>query len=479
MDKNTSDHLATYYSPNTHFHFVGIGGIGMSGLALLLAQRGYKVSGCDIDITQQTIPHLKQLGCTVYKGNNSPECNDLSINVLIYIPMYAETISAVSKEIFFARQHNITILSRAQLLAQFMEQKYSITVTGSHGKTTTTSLISHIFITANTNPTVIIGGQLKNISSNAYNGNGSFVIAEADESDRSFLALKPDIAVITNIDKEHLETYKDLSDILNTYMQFIDNISPNGKAIMCIDDDNSRSIQHKIQRKTISYGIDNDADIKAINIQLFPTYSVFTLQQKNNQQNDIILSIPGKHNIYNALAAIAVALENNIDLKTIIKSLSNFAGIERRFSFHGIYKNAEVFDDYGHHPQEIKNILLVARQRAKNKLIIIFQPHRYTRTEKLWDDFISVFSTSIIDTLIITDIYSAGEPVIPSITGNHLVSSIQKAHPFITIHYAPYENDFYSIKQLLDQSIQKNDLLLFLGAGKMHLMAKDLIKKEI
>jgi UDP-N-acetylmuramate--alanine ligase len=462
------------YKKKSHIHFVGIGGIGMSGIATILKQQGYTISGCDPDIQQDTIEQLKQSGCIVHHGNNSPACNNISIDILVYIPMYATSISAVAQEIERAQQRGIPTISRACMLAELMRTKYSIAITGSHGKTTTTSLISHILIEANTDPTVVIGGKLHNLSSNVRVGNGNFLVAEADESDRSFLELLPTLAVITNIDLEHLETYKDLDDIKQAFMQFITLLPFYGKAIVCIDDENIRSLLPIQQVKTISYGINHDADFYARDIVLNADHSTFTMYKKNSLLGTITLPIPGKHNIYNCLAAIALTYELDISFETIAHSLKTFGGIDRRFTLRGTYKGAEVFDDYGHHPKEIENTLLVARKRAKNKLIVVFQPHRYTRTEKLWSQFLDTFAKSPIDQLIITDIHSAGEAPIVTISSKRLAEAIQSNNPLFSVHYAPFNDDFKQIKIAIDASIAENDLILFLGAGKVYHIAQEI-----
>lgn len=462
------------YTKKSHIHFVGIGGIGMSGIAIILKQQGYTISGCDPDIKQDTIAQLKRLGCTVHHGNNATECNDTTIDILVYIPMYATTISAVTAEIERARQRRIPTISRAQMLAELMRTKYSIAIAGSHGKTTTTSLISHILIEAQIDPTVVVGGQLKNISSNIRVGHGDFLVAEADESDRSFLQLFPTLAVITNIDLEHLETYEDLDDIKQAFMQFITNLPFYGKAIICIDDENIRSLLPITHTKTISYGIQHEADFFARNIILNADHSHFTVYKKNSPSplGTIILPIAGEHNIYNCLAAIALAHELDIDFATVARSIQTFAGVDRRFSFRGMYQGAEIFDDYGHHPKEIELTLRVARKRAQNKLIIVFQPHRYTRTEKLWPQFLDTFFKSDIDQLIITDIHSAGENPLNNITSSRLAQSIQSLNPQFSVQYVPFEEDFEHIKQAISSSVEKNDLILFLGAGKIYHLAQ-------
>ena len=466
------------YKKKSHIHFVGIGGIGMSGIATILKQQGYTISGCDPDINQDTIAQLKQFGCAVYHGNNSVECNDKTIDTLVYIPMYATTIPAVTAEIQQAQQRGIPTISRARMLAELMRTKYSIAITGSHGKTTTTSLISHILIEAQMDPTVIIGGKLQNLSSNIRIGNGDFLVAEADESDRSFLQLFPTLAIITNIDLEHLETYTDLDDIKRTFMQFITNLPFYGKTIICIDDENIRSLLAIAHVKTISYGIQHEADFYARDIMLNTDHSQFTVYQKDNPTplGTIILPMPGEHNVYNCLAAIALAHELAIDFDTISRSIPTFGGIDRRFSFRGIYQGAEVFDDYGHHPKEIEHTLRVARKRAKNKLIVVFQPHRYTRTEKLWSNFLDTFCESNIDQLIITDIHSAGEQSIENITSTRLAQAIQSTNPSFLVHYVPFEDNFDHIKNAISSSIEENDLVLILGAGKVYLIAQEIVE---
>jgi UDP-N-acetylmuramate--alanine ligase len=466
------------YTKKSHIHFVGIGGIGMSGIATILKQQGYTISGCDPDINQDTITQLKHLGCSVYHGNNSPACNDESIDILVYIPMYATSIQDITCEIERAQKRGIPTISRASMLAELMRTKYSIAIAGSHGKTTTTSLISHILIEAGIDPTVVIGGQLKNLSSHIRTGKGDFLVAEADESDRSFLQLLPTLAIITNIDLEHLETYTDLEDIKQAFTQFISHLPFYGKAIVCIDDENIRNLLPIQHVKTISYGIEYDADFYARDIILNTENSLFTVYKKNNTHalGKIMLPIPGKHNIYNCLAAIALAYELDIPFNIIAQSLQSFGGVDRRFTLRGTYKGAEIFDDYGHHPKEIENTLLVARKRSKNNLIVIFQPHRYSRTEKLWSLFISTFLNSSINQLIITDIHSAGEQPIDSITSQCFAQALKAHNPSFSVHYIPLSPDFHTIKAAIDASAAENDLVLFLGAGKIYHLAKEMVE---
>jgi UDP-N-acetylmuramate--alanine ligase len=463
------------YTKNLHIHFVGIGGIGMSGIATILKQQGYTISGCDPNIHQNTITQLQSLGCPVYHGNNAHACDDVTIDILVYIPMYINTIPAIMAEVERARARGIPTISRACMLNELMRTKYSIAVAGSHGKTTTTSLIAHVLKEAHLDPTIIVGGHIKNINSNVHLGTGNFLVAEADESDRSFLELHPTLAVITAIDKEHLETYTDLCDIKDSFAQFINQLPFYGKAIVCIDDENIRSLLPINNIPTISYGIHHPADFSARDIILYENYSTFNVYHHNiTQLGSVMLPIPGMHNVYNALGAIALAQELAIDFATIAQSLASFDGVERRFSFCGTYKGAELFDDYAHHPKEIECALRVARKRARHKLTVIFQPHRYTRTQKLWADFLTVFATNPIDTLIITDIYSAGEYSIPTISSERLVQELQALNPTCTIRYVPFDEQFTQLKQAINASIAHNDLLLFLGAGKMDKIAHEL-----
>ncbi len=463
------------YRKKGHIHFVGIGGIGMSGIATILKHQGYKISGCDADLAQPSVELLKQIGCTVYHGNNTPECNDSSIDILVY----STAIAAKNPEIIAAQERGIPTIPRALMLAELMRTKYSVAIAGAHGKTTTTSLISHILMEAQMDPTIIIGGHLKNLSTNARMGEGEFLVAEADESDRTLLHLHATIAVITNIDLEHLETYKDLEDIKQTFIQFINNLPFYGKAIMCLEDPVIQTILPIPHIKTITYGITTDADLKASDIQLKPDHSVFTVHRKHEQDTlgTLVVPMPGIHNVLNSLAATALALDLEIPFSIIASALKTFKGIERRFSYRGLFKGAELFDDYGHHPKEIEHTVTVARARAKNKLTVVFQPHRYSRTHKLWDNFIHTFMHSPIDHLIITDIYAASEQPINGVTAAEFTKALQAQHPNYKVTYVPYDAHFDQIIKALDGQITQDDLVLFLGAGKINKLAHQLAQE--
>lgn len=453
---------------------MGIGGIGMSGIATILRYQGYEISGCDLDLNQKSVSNLIKIGCKISEGHNSQSCKSDDIDVIVY----SSAVDKNNPEIISAQEKGIPIIRRALMLAELMRTKYSIAITGSHGKTTTTSMISHILLEAKMDPTVIIGGHLKNISNNAKLGLGDFLVAEADESDKSILNLHPTIGIITNIDLEHLETYKDFDDIKNTYYQFLANNIPfYGKAILWAEDPGIKSLPEIPHIKTIKYGFSQNFEINAQNIILEPDSSNFELFRYNEKLADIVVNIPGKHNVLNALAAICLSLELDIDLEIIKSALFSFKGVERRFTFHGTSKTgAEIFDDYAHHPNEILNILECAQKRKKNKLRVIFQPHRYTRTEKLWNDFIKVFIDNPVDELIITDIYPASEKPIEGITSQRFVEEIKKINPNFEIKYMPYDYSLDSFSEHIKNNSTKDDLVLLLGAGRLNLVAQKVIE---
>lgn len=463
------------YKKKAHIHFVGIGGIGMSGIATILRNQGYTISGCDLDLEQKSILDLHALGCSIYQGNNTPQCQQATIDILVY----SSAIKAQDPEIIAAQKRGIPTISRALMLAELMRTKYSIAIAGSHGKTTTTSLISHILLEANFDPTVIIGGHLHAISSNARLGRGDFLVAEADESDRSFLHLQATLAIITNIDLEHLETYTDLDDIKNTFRQFLNNLPFYGRAIVCIDDENVRSLLPMPHVKIISYGIEQkSADLQAHAIDLQPDYTVFTLwsEQEQTVLGTVRLAMPGAHNVLNALAAIALAQDLGIPFTTTARALESFKGVDRRFSYRGTYKNSEIFDDYGHHPNEIRQTLLVARRRARGKLMVVFQPHRYIRTHALWNDFITRLLAHPLDELVVTDIYAAGETPIAEITSENLVKALRMRNPTFKITYIPFEQVLPYVKQTASHFDDGDNLVLFLGAGKITKLSTALAK---
>lgn len=468
------------YKKNKHIHFIGIGGIGTSGIAAILKQQGYIVSGCDLVENSQILNDLSNLGCQIYHGHHADHIKQADVLV------YSSAVSNENSEVQAALKKGIPVIARAIMLAELMRMKYGIAISGSHGKTTTTSMISHILTEAQFDPTIVIGGILKNLSTHAKLGQGDLLIAEADESDRSLLYLNPSIAIVTNIDAEHLDTYKDLGDVQETFKNFLARLPFYGKAIICIDDLNIRSILPLSHINTIKYGLSAMASIQGEIIEMDSRFSIFkvykTIQKKDSsihasvQELGLIkLNMPGKHNILNSLAAIALSLELDIPFLVIKKALNSFKGVERRFEYKGLYNGAEIFDDYGHHPTEIRNTLLVARKRAKGKLHVIFQPHRYSRTEKLWNDFVQIFAYGQIDTLFLTDIYPASEIPIVGITSQKLILDIQHQNPNLrAYYYSTYEKITKSVTKFLN----KGDLLITIGAGKANCIGDSLIEQN-
>lgn len=457
---------------------MGIGGIGMSGIAKVLRKQGYIISGCDNNIEQATIKELINLGCIISSTHCGIKCNEINIKYLIY----SSAINQNHPEIVNAKNKGIKVVHRAEILAELMKSKFSIAVGGSHGKTTTTSLISHILLQSKIDPTVIIGGALKNLGSNAHLGKSNIMIVEADESDKSIEKLLPSIALITNIDLEHLDVFKNIEDITNTFGKFINNLPFYGKVVICNDDTNCQKLMEINQADYLTYGIENNSYFMAKNIMLESNLSKYDLYIDNNFASKIVLNIPGKHNILNSLGAIAVSNLLEIPEKHISESLVNFEGVERRFSLNGYCKGAAVFDDYAHHPTEIKATIEMANLSVKNKLRVVFQPHRYTRTYHLWNEFIDILANCKMDELIITDIYSAGEPEIANITSQRLLTEIKEKNYSINNNiiatYLPATADFSLIKSHLISSIEDGDLILILGAGKVNQLAKGLITQN-
>lgn len=472
------------YKKHEHIHFMGIGGIGMSGIAEILRLQGYTVTGCDTGHSSKTIDHLKKIGCTI--AHNHDKSHIIDADVLVY----SSAVQQNSPEVMAALEKGIPVIPRALMLAELMRTKFSIAVSGAHGKTTTTSLISHIFIEASYNPTVIVGGVLKNIDNNAKLGNSDILIAEADESDRSLLYLSPSMAVVTNIDAEHLDTYKDIHDIKNTFKNFLSRLPFYGKAIVCIDDPHIQTILPLPHVNTVKYGLDEEkADILGEICQLNATGSVFNIYTNRPDHHtqtrvkrllgQVTIHIPGIHNVLNALAATTLCLEFEMPFITIATALESFKGVERRFEFKGTSCGVEIFDDYGHHPTEIKNTLLVANRRKKNKLHVLFQPHRYSRTQKLWDDFVSLFSLHThditIDHLYLTDIYPASESPIDNITSEKLAQAIQKKNPQRQVFYAP---TYEALLEAVKKNIQEGDMVITVGAGKINKVGEALLNEK-
>jgi len=450
------------YKKNQHIHFVGIGGIGMSGIAELLLNLGYRVSGSDLNKTELT-QRLSSLGATIYEGHDKKNIADVDVVVL------SSAIHSENPEIIIAKENNIPIIPRAEMLAELMRLKYGIAVAGSHGKTTTTSLVACVLEHGGIDPTVVIGGKLKKTNTNAFLGQGDFLVAEADESDGSFLKLPPTIAVVTNIDREHMDFYSDLNEIKDTFVEFLNKVPFYGISIICLDNENIQSIIPRMEKRILTYGRSSQADLQARDIELEGYNSKFSVYLNDKKLGIIKLNMPGRHNVCNALAAVGVGLELNVQFKTIKKALAEFKGVHRRFEIRGTKKSITWVDDYAHHPTEIKMTLKAAKESAKGRVVALFQPHRYTRTRDLFKEFMSVFNEA--DVLIITDIYAAGEKEIEGVNSQKLYQSIKEyGHKDVT--FFPKLSD---AEKFLKNNLKKNDLFLTMGAGNVWKSGENII----
>ncbi len=439
-----------------NIHFVGIGGIGMSGIAELLLNLGYRVSGSDMRMSGIT-RRLEQFGATINQGHSGQWVEGADVVVT------SSAISRSNPEVQAAKEQHVPVIPRAEMLAELMRlKKFGIAVAGSHGKTSTTSLISWMMHQAGLDPTVVIGGKVDSLGGNAKLGEGEFLVAEADESDGSFLKLAPVIEVVTNIDLEHLDYYRDLEHIKDVFIQFMDRIPFYGAIVLCLDDPNVASLLPRIQRRVVTYGLTEQADIHATDIVSRGRVSEFTVRRGDETLGRVTLSTPGHHTIYNSLAAIGVGLELEIDFVAIADALAGFTGVQRRLEMKGESCGITVIDDYGHHPTEIRATLDAVRDGWPDKrLIVVFQPHRYSRTRALFDEFKIAFHRA--DILIITDIYAASESPLEGITGQALVDAV-KQHGQRDVHYIP---DVDALPEELRKIAVPGDLVLTLGAGNI------------
>ncbi len=462
-----------------HFHFIGICGIGMSGIAKILLTQGLKVSGCDKNIDPARAQELEKLGCQI-GTHQSSICNDASITTIVQ----TSDVPGTHPEIMQAQSKNIPVLLRAEILAKIMQDKISIAVAGAHGKTTTSSLLAHVLLHAKIDPTVIVGGQMHEIKSNAHAGSSKFLVAESDESDRSFLLLPKTYTIVTNIDREHLNTYHDFDDIKNSFVQFMNNLPKDGCNFICLDDTGIQSVLHRITTPYMTYGTNPQADFSIHNVKLSPDFSEFEVKIKGmdprlHEDEGILfkVSLPGMHNVLNATGVIAVCLRLGLDSQAIKNGLETFQGVDRRFTLKGISKNhgAIIFDDYGHHPAELQVTFKVAQTKAQAKIIVVFQPQRFSRTKHLWHEFVQTLAYAPIDQLILTDIYPASEAPLPGITSQNLVQEIQKINPDFNVQFIPFGDHGEQILEKLETTLTKNDLLLFQGAGKVNKLADALI----
>ncbi|MBI5206503.1 MAG: UDP-N-acetylmuramate--L-alanine ligase [Candidatus Firestonebacteria bacterium] len=432
-------------------HLVGIGGSGMCGIAEVLLNLGYHVTGSDIKKTSVT-ERLVTLGAVI--NYEHKEENVLSSDVVVV----STAINYENPEIKEAKEKKIPIIPRAEMLAELIRMKYAITIAGSHGKTTTTSLMANILAYANMDPMVVNGGILNSLNSSVRMGNGELVVVEADESDGSFLLLSPTLTIVTNIDKEHLDFYKTMDALREAYVKFINKIPFYGCSALCLDDENVQSIIPQVKRKYFTYGLKTQADIRASNIQSKGMRSEYEVIAFGNNMGKVTLNIPGIHNVCNSLACFGIGLELNVDPENIKQGLANFSGVRRRFQIKGEINGIMIVDDYGHHPTEIKATLNVGSGFGR-RLIVIFQPHRYSRTKLLLDEFAKCFD--LADEVVITDIYPASEQPIEGITGERLKDKIKEHSPDKQVVFVPRTD----IVNYAAAAVKAGDLIITLGAG--------------
>jgi UDP-N-acetylmuramate--alanine ligase len=449
-----------------HIHFVGIGGIGMSGIAELLVNLGYHISGSDLRKTEVT-EHLSDIGGRIFLGHRPQNINGADVVV------FSSAVKGDNAEIVEAGERSIPVIPRAEMLAQLMRLKYGVAVAGAHGKTTTTNMIGSILTKGGLDPTVIIGGRLNQWGgSNARLGSSDFLVAEADESDGSFLALSPSMAVITNIDYEHIDFYRSMDNLRKTFVDFINKVPFFGRAILCLDDKEVRGLIPKLTKSYLTYGLSPQSDIRASEIEKEGLNTSFDVIFKDTLMGKINICIPGDHNVLNALAAVAVGLELDIDFEYIKEGLKGLGGLRRRFEIKDERGGIIFLDDYGHHPTEIVATITTAKECwPDRRLVLIFQPHRYTRTKALWDKFVIAFNQA--DFLIITPIYGAGEEPIPGVDSRALYQGI-KDHGHRAVNFCPAKEDVISL--LLDE-MRPGDLVLTLGAGDINLVGTELLKR--
>ncbi len=439
-------------------HFVGIGGIGMSGIAEVLLTLGYKVSGSDLRESAVT-ERLKGLGATIYIGHRAGNVAGAEVVVT------STAIPRTNPEVAEARSRHIALIQRAEMLAELMRLKYGIAIAGMHGKTTTTSMVAAVLASGGLDPTVVVGGRVDAMGSNARLGKSQYLVAEADESDRSFLKLSPILAVVTNIDREHMDTYRDMADVEATFVEFLDRLPFYGMAVVCGDDDRVRALIPKMARRAVTYGTRADCDFRVRvlaggTVGKDQPFNRFEVTYKGSPLGEFHLFVPGMHNVLNATAAVAVGVGLDIPPEKIRAGLEDFRGVDRRFQVKGVAAGITVVDDYGHHPTEIRATLAAAKQYGCKRVHVIFQPHRFTRTRDLMEEFAGAFADA--DTLQVLDIYPASEAPIPGITGEALAEKI--AAQGRDASFAPSFAD--AVSRCLGRATQE-DLVLTLGAGNV------------
>lgn len=450
----------------TRIHMVGIGGIGMSSIALVLLNRGYIVSGSDMAESETTI-ELTRRGATIYIGHD--ENNVAGADVVVYSSAVDPKVNVETR---LAEKYRIPLIKRAEMLGELMRMKFGIGIAGTHGKTTTTSLTGAVVSAGKFDPTIIVGGKVAAYGSNALVGEGDIIVIEADEYDRTFLRLTPSIAVVTNIEADHLDIYSDLEDVKQAFVQFANSVPFFGKAIMCIDDANCRAAIEQIDRTVVTYGFSEDADLQCANIRHEGLVSTFDVIAYGNKMTTISISLPGRHNILNAMAAVAVGLELDIAIDDIRRALESFSGVQRRFEILADTDDVVIVNDYAHHPSEVEATLNAAFSCwPENRVVAVFQPHLYSRTTDLKDEFGAAFKDANI--AVITDIYPAREEPVPGVTGQLIVDTAKATgHPDVR-----YAEKLADLPAELDEILQRGDRVVFMGAGDIWRTATSYAKK--
>jgi UDP-N-acetylmuramate--alanine ligase len=448
------------FATSQHAHFIGIGGIGMSGIAEILLSMGMKVSGSDLRRSSVT-DRLAGLGATIYEGHNAANIAGATVVVT------SSAVAPTNPEVVEALTHKIQVIQRAEMLAELMRLKYGIAIAGMHGKTTTTSMVASVLGAGGLDPTVVVGGRVDALGSNARLGASHFLVAEADESDRSFLKLSPILAIITNLDREHMDTYRDMPDVEQAFLTFMDKVPFYGSVTACLDNPQLASILPRAHRRVFTYGLAREADYHLELLKPAPDcFSCFQVHTKDGPLGPFSLHVPGRHNVLNAAAAVSVAHQLEISPEKIAEGLQRFRGVDRRFQQRGQARGITVVDDYGHHPTEIRATLAAAREFNRGRLHIVFQPHRYTRTRDLLDEFGAAFGDA--DTVVVLPIYAASEEPLHGITAELLAERIKGPR----VHYAA---DFPAAVTAVTSAAREGDLIMTLGAGSVSQLAPQIL----
>lgn len=455
------------FSSIKKIHFVGIGGIGMSGIAEILLDQGFAVSGSDRALSEVT-SRLEELGATIYEGHK-PQHVAADVDAVVY----SSAVSLDNLEVLEAQRRKIPIIRRAEMLAEVMRLKYGIGIAGTHGKTTTTSMISLVLIEGNLDPTVIVGGKLSGLGgTNARLGHGDFIVVEADEFDRSFLSITPTIAVLTTLETDHLDCYRDLEDIKGAFIQFANKVPFYGFVVLCLDEPALLDIMPQLSKKKIvTYGLNPQADVQAVEIRHKENTSTFMVVRHSEDLGQVTLHVPGKHNVQNALAAIATALELGVPFEKIKRGIEQFTGVYRRWEKKGEVDGIVLYDDYAHHPTECTATLSGVKAGWRKRVVCVFQPHLYTRTRDFYEEFGKSFLLS--DVLVVTDVYSAREEPIQGVTGE-LIASAAKQFGHKEVHYVPDKNQ---VPSFLKSIVKSGDIVITMGAGDIWKFGEEFLKQ--